>query len=313
MVNAIEMDALTKQYGALRAVDGLNLMVPQGTVFGLLGPNGAGKTTTMSMLLGNVRPTSGRATLLGKPIGNVPIRSRIGYLPEKFLFHAFLTATEFLRLQGRLSGMPRSAVEARIPVVLERVGLLDRASTKVGDFSRGMHQRIGLAQAILHEPALLILDEPTSALDPAGRRDIRQLIDSLREQGTTVLLNSHILSEIEATCDRVAILKQGKIVAEGATHELTLFASTVEVEVDTMNDAALQAVRKIAQKLRLERVPITHFTATLQSESDIPALSAALVDNGVQLRAFTPKRETLEEAYLRILRLNLDSSDQRIN
>ena len=301
MVNAIEMEALTKRYRALRAVDGLNLTVPAGTVFGILGPNGAGKTTTMSMLLGNVRPTSGRATLLGQPIGNVPVRSRIGYLPEKFLFHAFLTATEFLRLQGRLSGMKGSALEAQISLVLERVGLQDRATTKLGEFSRGMHQRIGLAQAILHDPDLVILDEPTSALDPAGRRDVRKIIESLREQGKTVLLNSHILSEIEATCDRVAVLKQGKIVAEGTTQELTQFTSIVEVEVEAMNDAALQAVRKIAQKLRLERVPITHFTATLQSESDIPTLSAALVENGVQLRAFTPKRESLEDAYVRIL------------
>jgi len=295
------MEALTKRYRALRAVDGLNLTVPAGTVFGILGPNGAGKTTTMSMLLGNVRPTSGRATLLGQPIGNVPVRSRIGYLPEKFLFHAFLTATEFLRLQGRLSGMKGSALEAQISLVLERVGLQDRATTKLGEFSRGMHQRIGLAQAILHDPDLVILDEPTSALDPAGRRDVRKIIESLREQGKTVLLNSHILSEIEATCDRVAVLKQGKIVAEGTTQELTQFTSIVEVEVEAMNDAALQAVRKIAQKLRLERVPITHFTATLQSESDIPTLSAALVENGVQLRAFTPKRESLEDAYVRIL------------
>ena len=301
MTDAIEIDALTKQYGSLRAVDGLNLRIPQGTVFGLLGPNGAGKTTTMGMLLGNVRPTSGRATLLGKPIGNVPARSQIGFLPEKFLFHGFLTATEFLRLQGRLSGMRGSALETRIPLVLERVGLQERASTKLGEFSRGMHQRIGLAQAILHDPALVILDEPTSALDPVGRRDVRQIIDSLREQGKTVLLNSHILSEIEATCDRVAILKKGKIVAEGATQDLMQFASTVDVEVDAMNDGALQAVRKIVQKLRLEHVPITHFTATLRSESDIPALASALVDNGVHLRAFTPKRETLEEAYLRIL------------
>lgn len=302
MINAIETDALTKKYGSVRAVDELNLRVPRGMVFGLLGPNGAGKTTAMSMLLGNVRPTSGRATLLGKPIGNIPVRRQIGFLPEKFQFHAFLTATEFLRLHGRLAGLKGSELDGRrIAEVLDEVGLQAQAGSKIGEFSRGMQQRIGLAQALLHDPALMILDEPTSALDPAGRRDVRRIIETRRDQGKTVLLNSHVLSEVEATCDRVAILKQGKIVAEGAPGELLTFASTVEVEIEAMNDAALQAVRQIVQKLRLERVPITRFTATLRSESDIPELATALVENGVKLRALVPKRETLEEAYLRIL------------
>jgi ABC-2 type transport system ATP-binding protein len=301
LVNAIETEALTKQYGAVRAVNGLNFTVPQGAVFGLLGPNGAGKTTTMNLLLGNVRPTSGRATLLGKPIGNIPTRGQIGYLPEKFQFHDFLTASEFLRLHGRLTGLNGDALETRIGTVLERVGLASRATSRIAELSRGMQQRIGLAQAILHDPDLVILDEPTSALDPEGRRDVRQIIEELRERGKTVLLNSHVLSAIEATCDRVAILKQGAIIAEGAPEELTNFGSAVEVEVEAMNDLALQAVRRIAQKLRLERVPITRFTATLESESDIPELAAALVGNGVKLRALIPKRETLEEAYLRIL------------
>lgn len=301
MINAIETDALTKHYGPFKAVNGLNLKVPQGQVFGLLGPNGAGKTTTIMMLLGNVRPTSGRATLLDRPLGDIPVRSKIGFLPEKFQCHDFLTATEFLRLHGRLGGMSGSRLEARIGFVLERVGLETRATSKIREFSRGMQQRIGLAQAILNEPALVILDEPTSALDPVGRRDVRQIVEELRGQGKTVLLNSHILSEIEATCDRVAILKQGKIIAEGTIPELLTFASAVEVEVHSMNDAALTAVRKIVQKLKLERVPITRFTAVLRSEDDIPDLAAALVENGVKLLALIPKRETLEDAYLRLL------------
>jgi ABC-2 type transport system ATP-binding protein len=301
LVNAIETEALTKHYGPFRAVQDLNLTVPAGQVFGLLGPNGAGKTTTIMMLLGNVRPTSGRATLLGKPLGDIPLRSRIGFLPEKFQFHDFLTATEFLRLHGRLAGMAVRPLEARIGVVLERVGLQTRAASKIREFSRGMQQRLGLAQAIVHDPDLIILDEPTSALDPLGRRDVRQILEELREQGKTILVNSHILSEIEATCDRVAVLKQGEIVAEGTIPELLTSASTVEVEVQEMNDAALRGVRNIVQKLRLERVPITRFTATLRSEADIPELAAALVENGVKLLALIPKRETLEEAYLRIL------------
>ena len=241
MNNAIEMDALTKQYGSLRAVDGLTLAVPQGSVFGLLGPNGAGKTTAMNMLIGNVRPTSGRATLLGKPIGDIVTRRKVGYLPEKFQFYGFLTATEFLRLQGRLAGMKSAALTPRIAVVLEQVGLQERAGTHLRAFSRGMQQRIGLAQALLHEPAVVILDEPTSALDPVGRRDVRVILEALRADGRTVLLNSHTLSEVEATCDQVAILNRGKVIAQGAPEALTNFSSAVEVEVEGMNDAALQA------------------------------------------------------------------------
>ncbi len=301
MENAIETADLTKRYGAVCAVNRLNLAVRTGSVYGLLGPNGAGKSTTIHLLLGSVRPTNGRATLLGQPIGHKATRRQIGFLPETFLFQEFLTATEFLRLQGRLTGMSGQDLEKRVAVVLAQVGLEKRMTSKIGAFSRGMLQRIGIAQAILHDPALLILDEPTSALDPVGRRDVRQIIERLREQGKTVLLNSHILSEIEATCDRVAILKEGTVVAEGPPGELTAFAHVVEVEVDGMNDAALQAVRTVVQKLRLERVPITRFTATLSSESAIPELAAALVRNGVRLKALIPKRETLEEAYLRIL------------
>jgi ABC-2 type transport system ATP-binding protein len=301
--NAIETVALSKHYGKVRAVDNLNLTVARGEVFGLLGPNGAGKTTTMLLLLGNVRPTSGHATLLGKPIGDTAVRRDIGFLPEKFQFHGFLTAREFLRLHGRLAGLRGSALETRIEAVVERVGLTAQVGARLGGFSRGMQQRIGLAQALVHDPHLVILDEPTSALDPLGRRDVRRIVDELRTEGKTVLLNSHVLSEVEATCDRVAIMNHGGIVAAGTIPELLTFGSLVEVEVEAMNDAALAAVRSVAQKLRLDRVPITRFTATLRAESDIPELAAALVGNGVRLRALVPRRETLEEAYLRILKV----------
>ena len=301
---AIETQNLSKAYKDFTAVRQLNLAVPQGEVFGFLGPNGAGKTTTIMMLLGNVRPTSGQASLLGKPVGDVETRRRVGFLPEKFQFHEFLTATEFLHLHGKLAGMTREARARRIPLVLARVGLADRANSKIREFSKGMQQRVGLAQAILHEPDIVILDEPTSALDPIGRRDVRDIVLELRDQGKTVLLNSHLLSEIEMTCDRVAIIKRGQVAAQGTMDELLGFSSSIDVEVRGMNDAAMNAVRQVTSKLKLERVPITRFTAWVRSEDDIPELARAIVENGTKLLALVPRRETLEQLFMRIIEGN---------
>ena len=298
---AIETQNLSKTYKHFTAVRHLNLAVPQGEVFGFLGPNGAGKTTTIMMLLGNIRPTNGTAMLLGKPVGDVQTRRKVGFLPEKFQFHEFLTATEFLHLHGKLNGMSREQRNRRIPEVLARVGLADRANSRIREFSKGMQQRVGLAQAILHEPDVVILDEPTSALDPIGRRDVRDIVMELRGQGKTVLLNSHLLSEIEMTCDRVAIIKRGEVAAQGTMDELLGFASSVEIEVRDMNDAAMNAVRQIASKLKIERVPITRFTAWVRAEEDVPELARALVQNGAKLLALVPQRETLEQLFVRII------------
>lgn len=301
MENAIETVGLCKYYRGFRAVEDLHLTVPRGTVFGFLGPNGAGKTTSIMMLLGNIRPTRGHALLLGKPVGDIPVRRRVGFLPEKFQFHEFLTALEFLHLHGKLLGMSSSDRNRRVPYVLERVGLADRAKSKIREFSKGMQQRIGLAQAILNEPELVILDEPTSALDPLGRRDVRDIVTELRSQGKTVLLNSHLLSEIEMTCDRVAIIKRGKVATQGTMEELLHFSSTVDIEVRELNDAALAALRQVAAKVKFERVPITKLTAFIRSEEDIPELARAIVENGTKLIALNPRRETLEELFVRII------------
>lgn len=298
---AIETVEISKKYRGFMAVKDLSLSVPRGEVFGFLGPNGAGKTTTIMMLLGNVRPSSGRATLLGKPIGDVQTRRMVGFLPEKFQFHDFLTATEFLQLHGKLAGMSSTARAQRIPEVLERVGLGDRAKSKIREFSKGMQQRIGLAQAILHDPELVILDEPTSALDPIGRRDVRDIVLELRGRGKTVLLNSHLLSEIEMTCDRVAIVKRGQIATQGTMDELLAFSSSIDVEVREMNDAAMKALQQVSAKLKFERVPIRKFTVWVRGEDDIPEVARALVENGVKLLSLVPKRETLEELFVRII------------
>ena len=297
----IETNGLGKNYRHIAAVRNLNLQIPYGEIFALLGPNGAGKTTTIMMLLGNIRPSVGEAKLLGRPLGDVVSRRRIGFLPEKFQFHDFLTATEFLRLHGKLCLMESGRLERRIPEVLDRVGLGEYARTRISEFSKGMQQRIGLGQAIIHEPDLILLDEPTSALDPIGRRDVRELVLELRSQGKTVVINSHLLSEMELICDRLAIIHKGQTAVSGTLDEVLTFSSNVSVEVEGMNDAAMAAVRLIAAKIKLDRVPITRFTVWIHREEDIPELAAALVGNGVKLKSLTPKRETLEEVFVRIV------------
>ena len=298
--SAILTTELGKDYGKFTAVSSLTLDIPRGEVFGLLGPNGAGKTTTIMMLLGNIRPSRGRAEILGSPIGTVAIRKKVGFLPEKFQFHDFLTANEFLHLHGKLTGMSREERYRRVPEVLERVGLAEREKSKIREFSKGMQQRIGIGQAILHNPDLVILD-PTSALDPLGRRDVRDIVLNLKAEGKTVVLNSHLLSEIEMTCDRVAIIKQGRVAVQGAIGELLASALTVDIEVRNLNDAALAALRSIAAKLKFDRVPITKLTAWVKREEDIPKLARALIQNGVSLVALIPKKETLEDLFVRVV------------
>jgi ABC-2 type transport system ATP-binding protein len=217
---AIEARELRKEFGKKVAVADLSIDVPRGEVFGFLGPNGAGKTTSVKMLLGLTRPTAGTARILGKPLGDLKTRTRIGFLPEHFRFHEWLQAAEFLDLHGKLYGMNRSDRNVVIPDLLELVGLERRANTRLSAFSKGMLQRIGLAQALLNNPEVVILDEPTSGLDPLGRRLVRDIIKNLRAENITVFLNSHLLSEIELTCDRVAFIRQGSIVQVAALSEL---------------------------------------------------------------------------------------------
>lgn len=298
---AIETEGLCKRFRHLEAVHSLNLQIPHGEVFGLLGPNGAGKTTSILMLLGNIRPSGGKGMLLEKPLGDIGVKRKVGFLPEKFQFHDFLTAEEFLEFHGRLAGMNSKERALRIPQVLEQVGLADRAKSRIREFSKGMQQRIGLAQAMLHRPEIIILDEPTSALDPLGRRHVRDIIQNLHEQGCTVLLNSHLLSEIEMTCNRVAIMKRGEVVTQGRLGDLLAFSSVVEMEVEGLNDAALQALRQVATKLKFESLPPRKITAWVASEDAIPELARAVVCNGAKLLALIPKRETLEDMFLRVI------------
>lgn len=301
---AISTDHLRKEYAGSMgrrpfvAVHDLSLSVPRGHVFGLLGPNGAGKTTTINMLLGNIYPTHGTASLLGKPAGDLAMRAKLGFLPEKFQFHEFLTAEEFLDLHGKLYGMSSAARKKRIPEVLEQVGLLDRSKSKLREFSKGMQQRAGLAQAILNDPDLVILDEPTSALDPVGRRDVREIVSALKAGGKTVLLNSHLLSEIEMTCDEVAILKAGQIVRQGPINDLLAAATTVRMRILNPTPAVVQALQKLAVTVSVNGEQVD---AGISDENAIPDIVGAVVASGGRLMSLVPVRESLEDLFIRLV------------
>jgi ABC-2 type transport system ATP-binding protein len=249
--------------------------------------------------LGNLRPTRGTGRIFGYPIGNPEVRRLIGYLPEKFQFHDFLTAEEFLDFHARLLGLPSSVRRQRIDAVLEFVGLQERRRSKVREFSRGMLQRLGIAQALLNEPKLIILDEPTSALDPLGRWEVRNLILRLKEQGVTVFLNSHLLSEVEMTCDAVAILNKGRLVFQGRLDEL--LSEPLELDIRFQNPSP--SWRDIAVKWgTVVGVNGDMLMVRVRTEDAIPDLIAALVSNGARLMSVVPKRFSLEELFVQVIR-----------
>ncbi|MBL8062670.1 MAG: ABC transporter ATP-binding protein [Anaerolineales bacterium] len=295
---AIRTEDLRKEFGDKAAVKGLTLQVEQGEVFGFLGPNGAGKTTSIKMLLGLVAPTSGTAYLLGAPIGDRASLARVGFLPEHFRFQEWLTAHEFLELHGELFGMTTSDLNHRCDELLERVGLAEFRNKQLRTFSKGMLQRIGLVQALMNRPALVFLDEPTSGLDPVGRRLVRDIIHELREEGTSVFLNSHLLSEIEVTCDRVAFIKHGEVIRVMEMSALNQNISMLTIRASGLTPEVVSALRQWGDDLRLDS---DHLTMTIRGETDLPAINRFLVAQNAQVYAFTPNRLSLEEIFIETL------------
>ena len=294
-VAAIETEQLRKVFGDNTAVKGLTLRVAQGEVFGFLGPNGAGKTTSMKMLLGLVSPTSGSASLLGAPIGDRPTLARVGFLPEHFRFQEWLTAAEFLQLHGELLGMEKQAVKARCHELLERVGLTAFRNKLLRTFSKGMLQRIGLAQALLNHPALVFLDEPTSGLDPVGRLLVRDVIHELRAEGTCVFLNSHLLSEIEVTCDRVAFIRHGEVVRILDLASLDKNKSVVTIRASGLTPVIVSELARWGDNVQANG---EHVTLTIHDESNVPEINRYLVAQGADVFAITPARRSLEEIFI---------------
>ncbi|CUU55458.1 ABC-2 type transport system ATP-binding protein [Parafrankia irregularis] len=305
--SAVWASGLRKRYGRRTAVEDVSLEVGRGQVVGLLGPNGAGKTSVIKMLLGLVRPDAGEVLLLGRPATDPAARARVGYLPELFRYQPWLSASEVMALHIRLSGADVTAGERRDCLGL--VGLAGRTDDRVGGFSKGMQQRLGLAVALVARPELVILDEPTSALDPLGRADVRDIVLDLRSRGVAVLLNSHLIGEVERVCDRVVILDHGRVAAAGTLAELL---GQRELRL-RLTDVPPAAQRRLAAVGRVEQSGDWYTVALPPDEAGatgatrptgdvVPGLVAELVGLGVRVHAVEPARISLEERLLGILR-----------
>ena len=288
---------LSKRYRDTVALDGLSMTVERGEVFGFLGPNGAGKTTAVKLMLGLARPTGGEAMVLGAPAGDRETRRQIGYLPELFRFQSWLTAREVLVLHCRLMQLPRPRWAGEVDEALQTVGLADRGDDKVGTFSKGMQQRLGLGVALLGEPVLVVLDEPTSALDPVGRHQVRTIIRGLRDRGATVFLNTHLLAEAEHVCDRVTIISKGRAVATGTLSELRAQRPTVRLQVTGLPGGWWQPLAGFGRWTEAGDWLLVEDMAPGQ----VPELVAAIVSLGGQVEAVVPEQQSLEERFLELL------------
>jgi ABC-2 type transport system ATP-binding protein len=292
---AIELDGIVKTYGRTRALDGLRLRVGRGELVGLLGPNGAGKTTAVKLLLGLARPTSGSGRVLGAPLGDRAARQRIGYLPELFRYQPFLRAREVVRLHAELAHVPAARRSSAIDDTLALVGLADRADDRVGGFSKGMQQRLGLGVALLGEPELILLDEPTSALDPIGRTDVRAIVRAARDRGATVILNSHLLTEVERVCDRIVILHQGRAIASGGLDDIVA-SEGVRLRVTGLDDPAGSIATFGQVATDGEWLTIADL-----ERSRIPDVVAAIVAAGGRVHAVEPGGGSLETRFLELV------------
>jgi ABC-2 type transport system ATP-binding protein len=313
---ALEIENLTHDYKIgfwrtrpVRALDELSLSVEAGEVFGFLGPNGAGKTTTFKILMGLITPTSGLARILGRPLNDLQMRGRIGYLPEQPFFYDYLTAREFLIYCGALCDLPRHEAKQGAMTLLEQVGLTDSADKQLRKFSKGMLQRIGLAQALINDPEVLFLDEPMAGLDPLARREVRDLIAVLRERGKTIFFSSHILTDVEAMCDRVAILNQGRLVESGRLSEILKTRSNeIEAVVSGVNEQTLADLRGFA----VEVTPTPEGARVrLQSDQEIAMLLVMIHREGGRLVSIKPLRESLEDLFVREVAESSSKAEQR--
>lgn len=300
----LKTEALSKAFRVgfwgrpVTALERLDLEVRRGEIFGFLGPNGAGKTTTLKILMGLIYPTSGKAWMLGREVGDVDVKRQVGFLPEAPYFYDYLTSEEFLRFYGQLFGLGGQRLYERITRLLDVVGLSEARQLQLRKFSKGMLQRIGIAQALINDPHLVVLDEPMSGLDPVGRKEIRDLILSLREQGKTVFFSSHILHDAEVLCDRVGILLKGRLVALGKVTELIGAASTrsIEIVVEGLNGEGLAHLHDISVTV----VPQgTRTFAVLKGQEQVEKILDLIRSHKASLISLTPQKSSLEDLFMR--------------
>jgi ABC-2 type transport system ATP-binding protein len=307
-VSVIQTNKLTKDYGAIRALHGVSLTVNRGEIFGLLGQNGAGKTTLIKILLGVISSTEGNAEVLGKPVGISAIRKRIGYLPEDHRFPDYHTGYSLLDFYGALLEVPASVRRRRIPEVLDEVGIARRMHTKVRTYSKGMKQRLGIAQAMLHEPELIFMDEPTDGVDPVGRREIRELMHRLKEQGCTIFVNSHLLGEVELFCDRVVILNRGEIVQEGDIASLTKQKGHYVLGLAPGELFPAETIKNLGYRIGRDG---DLWTVDLAEGQTIDPVTAALNQQGLRIRHLVEKRQTLEDLFIQTVEAAEPGTDDR--
>jgi ABC-2 type transport system ATP-binding protein len=295
----LQVSHLTKDYTSVRALDDLNLEVMQGECFGLLGPNGAGKTTLIKILLNLIASSSGTAAIFNQPVTRDSIREKIGYLPEKVRMYGFLTGREFLDYQGKLYGMKHRRRKEQVEACLKTAGMYEDRSRKIGEYSKGMVQRIGLAQALLNSPELLLLDEPAAGLDPISNKEMRDILLKLKEKGVTIFINSHLLSEVEMVCDRVAILHRGRLVRTGTKQELTAKGEVIEFTLEGISDSLIEKIQEIATQVKVEGNCIT---INPKDSNTISAIPEIIINQGGKLLSLNSHMESLEDIFLRLIK-----------
>ncbi len=303
--NAIETFSLTKIYSSsmgkkkVEALTGLNLIVPGGMIFGLLGPNGAGKTTLIKLLLSITFPTSGSAKILSEDIGNYKIKTKIGYLPENHKYPPYLTGGDVLQFFGKLSGIEKELLNKKIDELLSTVKLSKWKKTKVKNYSKGMMQRLGLAQSMLNDPDLIFLDEPTDGVDPIGRKEIRDVLIKLKENGKTIFLNSHLLSEVELITDRVGILNKGKLLREGSVKELT--EKEEEYKLSVEGNGIDNLPPDVSGKLNISKLQGGYYSLRVKDTNELNVILDLLRSRGVIINEFSKQKNTLEEMFISLI------------
>lgn len=294
----IETENLSKIYENNKGCRDINISVAQGEIYGFLGPNGAGKSTFIKTIVGLLFPSSGNAQVLGKPIGDIEARKKIGYLPELFKYQEWMTGLDLLSFHSALYKLDKKASSTKIEEVLEIVNLKGAEKSKIGTYSKGMQQRIGIASALLCDPELLFLDEPTSALDPIGRKEVRDIMLKLKSMNKTVFLNSHLLSEVEMICDSAAIISKGKIVKQGKIDDLLEGNTILDIHVENINNEILNKLEKIDENVTFDGKNIKMH---VKENHEIHEIASLIISSGGKLYGLTPHRNSLEDLFIKLV------------